>query len=76
MLETSIVMSLLIFCLVLLLGLRLIPFMDLTIFHIVLVHERRALCLDTLVMTHILIVVIVLHVGTISLVEGLTLALR
>jgi hypothetical protein len=76
MLETSIVMSLLIFCLVLLLKLRLIPFMDLTIFHIVLVHERRALCLYTLVMTHILIVVIVLHVGTISLVEGLTLALR
>jgi hypothetical protein len=49
--------------------------MDLTIFHIVLVHERRALCLDTLVTTHVLIVVIVLRVGTIFLVERLTLAL-
>jgi hypothetical protein len=39
--------------------------MDLTIFHIVLVHERRALCLDTLVTTHVLIVVIVPRVGTI-----------
>jgi hypothetical protein len=49
--------------------------MDLTIFHIVLVHERRALCLDTLVTTHVLIVVIVLRVGTIFLVERLTLTL-
>jgi hypothetical protein len=49
--------------------------MDLTIFHIVLVHERRALCLDTLVTTHVLIVVIVLRVGAIFLVARLTLTL-
>jgi hypothetical protein len=33
--------------------------MDLTITHMVLVHERIALCLDTLVTAHVLIVVIV-----------------
>jgi hypothetical protein len=55
--------------------LRLVSFMDLTITHIVLVHERIALCLDALVMTHVLIVVIVTRVGTIFLLEGLTLAL-
>jgi hypothetical protein len=57
----------LIFRLVLLLVLRLISFMDLTIAHIVLVHERIALCLDALVMTHVLIMVIVPRVGTIFL---------
>jgi hypothetical protein len=65
--ETRIVMDLLILRLVLLLVLRLISFMDLTIAHIVLVHERIALCLDALVMTHILIMVIVPRVGTIFL---------
>jgi hypothetical protein len=55
--------------------LRLVSFMDLTITHMVLVHERIALCLDALVMTHVLIVVIVTRVGTIFLLEGLTLAL-
>jgi hypothetical protein len=59
MLETHIVMSLLIFCLILLLALCLVSFMDLTIGHMVLDHERIALCLDALVTTHILIVVIV-----------------
>jgi hypothetical protein len=58
-------MRLLIFCLVLLLVLLLISFMDLTIAHMVLVHERIALCLDALVMAHVLIVVIIPHVGTV-----------
>jgi hypothetical protein len=62
MLETRIVMSLLIFCLILLLVLHLVSFMDLTIAHMVLVHERIALCLDALVTAHILIVVIIPHV--------------
>jgi hypothetical protein len=75
MLETHIVVSLLIFCLGLLLVLHLISFMDLTIAHMVLVHERIALCLDALVMTHALIVVIIPRVGTVFLIEGLTLAL-
>jgi hypothetical protein len=68
-------MSLLIFRLTLLLVLHLISFMDLTIAHMILVHERIALFLDALVMTHVLIVVIVSRVGTIFLLEGLTLAL-
>jgi hypothetical protein len=67
--------SLLIFCLVLLLMLHLISFMDVTIAHMVLVHERITLCLDALVMAHVLIVVIVPRVGTVSLLKGLTLAL-
>jgi hypothetical protein len=58
-----------------LLVLHLISFMDLTIAHMVLDQERIALCLDALVTAHVLIVVIVLHVGTIFLLEGLTLAL-
>jgi hypothetical protein len=74
-LETCIVMSLLIFRLVLLLVIRLTSFMYLTIAHMVLVHERIALCLDTLVMIHVLIMVIVPRVGTIFLLEGFTLAL-
>jgi hypothetical protein len=74
-LETRIVMSLLIFRLVLLLVLCLISFMDLTISHMVLVHERIAFCLDTLVMAHVLIVVIVPRVGKVFLLEGLTLTL-
>jgi hypothetical protein len=75
MLETRIVMSLLIFYLVLLLVLHLISFMKLTIAHMVLVHERIALCLNALVMIHIIIMVIVPRIGTIFLLEGLTPAL-
>jgi hypothetical protein len=75
MLETHIKMSLLIFHLILLLVLRLVSFMDLTITHMVLVHGRIALCLDTLVTAHVLIVVIIPHGGTVFLLEGLTLAL-
>jgi hypothetical protein len=67
MLEILIVMSLLIFCLIPLLVLHLIYFMDLTISHMVLVHERMALCLDTLVTAYVLIVMIVSHVGTVFL---------
>jgi hypothetical protein len=63
MLETHIVMSLLIFCLVLLLMIHLVSFMDLTIAHMVLVHKRIDLCLDALVTSHVLIVMIVPHVG-------------
>jgi hypothetical protein len=44
--------------------------MDLTIAHMVLVHERTALSLDALVMAHVLIVVIVSCVGLIFLLEG------
>jgi hypothetical protein len=65
MLETSIVMSLLIFRLVLLFMLHLISFMDLTIAHMVLVYERIALCLDALLTAHVLIMVIIPRVGII-----------
>jgi uncharacterized protein YjeT (DUF2065 family) len=41
----------------------------------VLVHKRIALCLDALVMAHILIMVIISHVGMVFLLEGLTLSL-
>jgi hypothetical protein len=69
--ETHIVMSFLIFCfalsltpcLTLLLVLCLSSLMDLTIAHMVLVHERTALSLDALVIAHDLIVVIVSRVG-------------
>jgi hypothetical protein len=81
--RTHIAMSLLIFHLVLILVLRLVlllvlcltSFMDLIIAHMVLVHERIALRLDALVMTHILIVVIVFHVGMVFLLDGLSPAL-
>jgi hypothetical protein len=46
-------------CLTLLLVLRLSSLMDQTITHMILVHERTALSLDALVMTHVLIVMIV-----------------
>jgi hypothetical protein len=85
MLETHIVMSLLISCLILFLMFHLAfalvlrlallhvfffsYLMDLTIAHMVLVHERTALSLDALVMTHILIVVIVSHLGLIFLLK-------
>jgi hypothetical protein len=75
MLETHIVMSLLIFCLILILVLCLDSFMDLTIAHMVLVHERTTLFLDALVMAHVFIVVIIPHVGTVFLLEDLILAL-
>jgi hypothetical protein len=86
MLETHIVMSSLIFCLAftlmlllalshvlclaLLLVLRLSSLMDPTIAHMVLVHERTALSLDSLVMAHVLIVVTVFHVGLVFPLEG------
>jgi hypothetical protein len=77
------VMSFLIFCLTLslelylalLLVLCLSSLMDLTIAHMVLIHERTVLRLDTLVMAHTLIVVIIFHVGLVFLLEGLTLTL-
>jgi hypothetical protein len=80
MLETDIVMSSLIFHLVLtlvlyltlLLVLCLVSLMDQTIAHMALVHERTTLCLDALVIVHILIVVIVSHVVMVSLLESLT----
>jgi hypothetical protein len=91
MLETHIVMSslicrlviILMFHLALTLVLHLTLFhvlylsslMDLTIAHMVLVHERTALSLDALDTTHVLIVVIVSRVGLVSLLEGLTLTL-
>jgi hypothetical protein len=82
-LETHMVMNSLIFCLVLtlvlhlalLLMLCLISLMDLTIAHMVLVHERTTLCLNTLVTAHALIVVIVSRVGLVFLLEGLILTL-
>jgi hypothetical protein len=46
--------------------------MDLTISYMVLVHERTALSLDTLVMTHVLIMVIVYRIGLVFLLEGPT----
>jgi hypothetical protein len=94
MLETHIVMSLLIFCLVLILMFRLAftlvlllalshvfcltfllvlclsSLMDPTITHMVLVHERTALSLDALVMTHVLIMMIVSHVGLVFPLES------
>jgi hypothetical protein len=53
----------LVFCLTLLLVLRLSSLMDPTIAHMVLVHERTALSLDALVKAHVLIVVIISCVG-------------
>jgi hypothetical protein len=57
-------------CLTLLLVLRLSSLMDPTIAHMVLVHERTALSLDTLVMAHVLIMVIISHVGLVMPLEG------
>jgi hypothetical protein len=50
--------------------------MDLTIAHMVLVHERNALSLNALVTAHILIVLIIFCVGLVLLLEALTLTLR
>jgi hypothetical protein len=63
MLETHIMMSLLTFRLAFLLVLRLIFLIDLTIAHMVLVHERVVLCLDALMSTHAFIVAFVPRVG-------------
>jgi hypothetical protein len=57
-------------CLALLLVLCLSLLMDLTITHMVLVHEKTALSLDALVTAHVLIVVIIFHVGLVFLLEG------
>jgi hypothetical protein len=69
MLETHIMMSLLIFCFIILLMLCLIFLMDLTTTHMVLVNERVVLFLDALSSTHILIVVFVPRVGMVFLLE-------
>jgi hypothetical protein len=57
-------------CLALLLLLCLSLLMDLTITHMVLVHERTALSLDALVTAHILIMVTVYRVGLLFSLEG------
>jgi hypothetical protein len=79
MLETHIMMSSLIFhlalSLILLLMLCLTSLMDLTIAHMVLVHERTTLCLDALVTARVLIMVIVSRIGSVLLLEGLALTL-
>jgi hypothetical protein len=91
MLETHIVMSSLISCFVLILIFRLArtlmlrltffhvlclsSLIDLTIAHMILVHERTALSLDALVTAHVLIVVIVSRVGLVFLLEGPSLTL-
>jgi hypothetical protein len=53
----------------------LISLMELTIAHMLLVHKRTVLCLDALVTAHVIIVVIVFHVGPVFLLEGLALTL-
>jgi hypothetical protein len=65
----------LVLCLALFHMLCLLPPMDLTIAHMVSVHERIALSLDALVTVHVLIVVIVSRVGLTFPLEGLTLTL-
>jgi hypothetical protein len=57
-------------CLALLLVPCLSSLMDLTIAHMVLVHERTALSLDALVMAHVLVVVIIFRIGLVFLLEG------
>jgi hypothetical protein len=57
-------------CLALLLVLHLSSLMDPTIAHMVLVHERTALSLDALVTAHVLIMVIISHVGLVFPLEG------
>jgi hypothetical protein len=81
--EIHITMNFLIFCLALSLALSLTLLLmlclslliDLTIAHMVLVHERTTLCLDALVTTHASNVVIIFRIGLIFLLEGLTLTL-
>jgi hypothetical protein len=62
-------------CFALLLVLWLSFLMDLTIAHMVWVHEGTALCLDALDTAHVLIMVIVFRVGLVFLLEGPTLTL-
>jgi hypothetical protein len=62
-------------CLAFLLVLCLISLMNLTIAHMVLLHERAVFCLDALDTAHVLIVVIVSRVGLVFLLELLTLTL-
>jgi hypothetical protein len=57
-------------CLALLLVLCLSSLMDLTIAHMILVHERTVLSLDALVTTHVLVVVIVFYVGLVFPLES------
>jgi hypothetical protein len=81
--ETHIVVSFPIFhlalslalCLTILLKICLSSLMELTITHMVLDHEKTALSLDTLVMAHVLIMVIISRVDLFFLLEGLTLTL-
>jgi hypothetical protein len=91
MLETHIVMSPLISCLVLILMFHLTftlvlhlallhvlflsSLMDLTIAHMILVNERTALSLDALVTAHVCVVVIVSCIGLVFLLEGPTTTL-
>jgi hypothetical protein len=56
--------------LALLLVLCLNSLMDLIIAHMILVHERTALCLDALDTAHVLIVVIISYVGLVFPLEG------
>jgi hypothetical protein len=88
MLETHIVISSLITCLILILMFHLTftlvlhltllhvlflsSFMDLSIAHMVSVHERTVLSIDDLVTTHVLVVVIVSRVGLVFLLEDPT----
>jgi hypothetical protein len=69
MLETHIMMSSSIFSLTFLLMPRLIFLMDLTIAHMVLVHERVVLCLDALMSTYAFIMVFVPRVGLVFTLE-------
>jgi hypothetical protein len=57
-------------CLALLLVFHLSSLMDPTIAHMILVHERTALSLDVLVTAHVIIMVIVSHVGLVFPLEG------
>jgi hypothetical protein len=78
MLETHIMVSSLIFhlvrtlmlCLTHLLMRCLISLMDLTIAHMILLHERTTLHLDALVMAHVLIMVIFFCVCMVFLLRG------
>jgi hypothetical protein len=53
----------------------ILTLMELTITHMVLVHKRTTLWLDALDTTHILIMMIVSHVGLVFSLELLTLTL-
>jgi hypothetical protein len=88
MLETHIVISSLITCLILILMFHLTftlvlrltllhvlflsSFMDLSIAHMVSVHERTVLSIDDLVTTHVLVVVVISRVGLVFLLEDPT----